>query len=63
MELGQIDRKVWTKQIQHQEDKEKKLREDIDSDILSAIKKVNLSRKYTLIFRNPRANISAGRHR
>ena len=36
-----------------------KLREDIDSDILSAIKKVNLSRKYTLIFRNPRANISA----
>ncbi|WP_337928484.1 outer membrane chaperone Skp [Acidaminococcus timonensis] len=47
------------KQIQHQEDKEKKLREDIDSDILSAIKKVNLSRKYTLIFRNPRANISA----
>ncbi|WP_432643366.1 OmpH family outer membrane protein [Acidaminococcus sp.] len=47
------------KQIQQQEDKEKKLREDIDSDILSAIKKVNLSRKYTLIFRNPRANISA----
>ena len=31
----------------------------IRSDILSAIKKVNLSRKYTLIFRNPRANISA----
>lgn len=47
------------KQIRQQEDKEKKLREDIDSDILSAIKKVNLSRKYTLIFRNPRANISA----
>ena len=47
------------KQIQQQEDKEKQMREEIDSDILSAIKKVNLSRKYTLIFRNPRANISA----
>lgn len=46
-------------QIQKQEDKEKRLREEIDSDILSAIKKVNLSRKYTLVFRNPRANISA----
>ncbi len=47
------------KEIQQQEDKEKQMREEIDSDILSAIKKVNLSRKYTLIFRNPRANISA----
>lgn len=47
------------KQIQQQEDKEKQMREEIDSDILSAIKKVNLSRKYTLIFRNPRAKISA----
>mgnify|MGYP000441371662 FL=1 len=47
------------KEIQQQEDKEKRMREEIDSDILSAIKKVNLSRKYTLIFRNPRANISA----
>ena len=46
-------------QIQKQEDKEKQLREEIDSDILSAIEKVNLSRKYTLVFRNPRANISA----
>ena len=46
-------------QIQKQEDKEKRLREEIDSDILSAIKKVNLSRKYTLVFRNPRSNISA----
>lgn len=47
------------KEIQQQEDKEKQMREEIDSDILSAIKKVNLTRKYTLIFRNPRANISA----
>lgn len=47
------------KEIQQQEDKEKQMREEIDSDILSAIKKVNLSRKYTLILRNPRANISA----
>lgn len=47
------------KEIQQQEDKEKQMREEIDSDILSAIKKVNLSRKYTLIFWNPRANISA----
>lgn len=58
---GELDKLIESmdKQIQQQEDKEKKLREDIDSDILSAIKKVNLSRKYTLIFRNPRANISA----
>lgn len=58
---GELDKLIESmdKQIQLQEDKEKKLREDIDSDILSAIKKVNLSRKYTLIFRNPRANISA----
>lgn len=47
------------KQIQSQESEEKKLRDEIDSDILSAIKKVNLTRKYTLIFRNPKANVSA----
>jgi Skp family chaperone for outer membrane proteins len=46
-------------QIQKQAEEEQKLRDEIDSDILSAIKKVNLTRKYTLIFRNPRANISA----
>ena len=47
------------KQIQKQESDEQALKDDIDSDILSAIKKINLTRKYTLIFRNPRANISA----
>lgn len=47
------------KQIQKQESDEQALKDDIDSDILSAIKKINLTRKYTLIFRNPRVNISA----
>ena len=47
------------KQIQKQKSDEQALKDDIDSDILSAIKKINLTRKYTLIFRNPRANISA----
>ena len=46
-------------QIQRQDAETQKLREEIDSDILSAIKKINLTRKYTLVFRNPRANISA----
>jgi energy-coupling factor transporter ATP-binding protein EcfA2 len=46
-------------QIQSQENAQKKMRDEIDSDILSAIKKVNLTKKYTLVFRNPRANISA----
>ena len=57
-ELDQLIQSMDT-QIQKQTEEEKRLREEIDSDILSAIKKVNLSRKYTLIFRNPRANISA----
>jgi hypothetical protein len=57
-ELDQLIQSMDT-QIQKQAAEEQKLREDIDSDILSAIKKVNLTRKYTLIFRNPRANISA----
>ena len=47
------------KQIQKQESDEQALKDDIDSDILSAIKKIKLTRKDTLIFRNPRANISA----
>ena len=47
------------KQIRNQENEEKTLKDEINSDILSALKKVNLSRKYTLIFRNPRANINA----
>lgn len=47
------------KQIESQESEEKRLKQEIDSDILSALKKVNLTRKYTLIFRNPKANISA----
>lgn len=47
------------KQIGQQENDEKKLRDAIDSDILSAIKKVNLDKRYTLVFKNPRANISA----
>ena len=46
-------------QIQRQDAQTQKLREEIDSDILSAIKKINLTRKYTLVFRNPRANIAA----
>jgi len=47
------------KQIESQESEGKQLKQEIDSDILSALKKVNLTRKYTLIFRNPKANISA----
>ena len=46
-------------QIQRQDAETQKLREEIDSDILSAIKKINLTRKYTLVFLNPRDNISA----
>jgi hypothetical protein len=57
-ELDQLIQSMDT-QIQKQTEEEQKLREEIDSDILSAIKKVNLTRRYTLIFRNPRANISA----
>lgn len=38
-------------QIQRQDAQTQKLREEIDSDILSAIKKINLTRKYTLVFR------------
>jgi hypothetical protein len=33
--------------------------DDINGDINSAIKKINLSKKYTLVFSNVRANISA----
>jgi hypothetical protein len=47
------------KQIQIQDQAQQKMRDEIDSDILSAIKKINLTRKYTLVFKNPKANISA----
>lgn len=57
----QLDKLISSmdKQIQQEETDEKKLRDAIDSDILSAIKKVNLDKKYTLVFKNPRANINA----
>lgn len=47
------------KQIQIKKDLHDKILDDINGDINSAIKKINLSKKYTLVFSNVRANISA----
>ena len=47
------------KQIQIKQELRDKLLRDINGDITSAIKKINLSKKYTLVFRDVRANISA----
>ena len=47
------------KQIQIKEELREKLLADINGDINSAIKKINLSKKYTLVFKDVKANISA----
>ncbi len=47
------------KQIQIKKELHDKLLDNINGDISSAIKKINLSKKYTLVLSNVRANISA----
>ena len=52
--IASMDKQIKIKQELHD-----KLLDDINGDINSAIKKINLSKKYTLVFKNVRANISA----
>lgn len=52
--IGSMDKQIQTKQEEYD-----KMVKSIDSDIESAIKKINLSKKFELIIRDPRANISA----
>jgi len=52
--IGSMDKQIQTKQEEYD-----KLAKNIDSDIESAIKKVNLKKKFVLVIRDVRANVSA----
>ena len=52
--IASMDKQIHIKQEAHD-----KILANINSDIESAIKKVNLGKKYTLVFKNVRTNISA----